>query len=458
MYASGPPGTAGPLGPPGGGGGAGCRRSPGAAGVAGPLGRRGGGAPGRLVPWGWRRRCPWASGAAGAPGPPGAAGPWPPGVSLADFFGQRGGGRRGILRRVDRASHGSPAERRRGLRRRRHGNKSIFGVFGFAGLPLADLVSVAYTWQNVAGSGGPFFNPPGGPSVLTPYVNVLVDFDPLGAHDVRCWCSSTTRSMGHHRGDRQLQQSRRAERAYVFVDPARRTASSSARRRAPFRQGVAAHVTVGAAWAERSYRWADLVANLPPCSSMPSPPTAACRQGAVMPSILLVSGTAATRNAAATNPFDARQRRAGLLREHARTSQHPGSMAKQKSHSRRQPSEIARATACGATAPRHEPMARSCSACISVTVSRWETRGGLTPWQRGAPAEAKRPSPRARFPGAAPAGDCSSRLPTAGPAAACPGPRAAIRRPLALPAPMSEPSAGAWPTRDRLGRRTTCNR
>ena len=171
-------------------------------------GRRGAGC--RRSPWGSRRRRPpWAAkggrgagaaGPLGLPAPPVSLGlqappvplglqaplaPGPPGVSLADFSVNAAAVDAGyadgsiVLRTgAGRTPPGPSTAAARAT------NRSS-ACSGFAGLPMADLVSVAYTWQNVAGSGGPFFNPPGGPSVLTPYVNVLVDFDPLGAHDVR---------------------------------------------------------------------------------------------------------------------------------------------------------------------------------------------------------------------------------------------------------------------------------
>ena len=171
------------------------------------------------------------------------------------------------------------------------GNKSIFGVFGFAGLPMADLVSVAYTWQNVAGSGGPFFNPSGGPSVLTPYVNVLVDFDPLGAHDLRVLVllddslnGAITAAIGSYSnpgGLNVLTYSWTSAQDCLVVGSTPGTIPG----------GVSAHVTVGADWKERAYRWADLVAANPAAVLVDAfPADGGLPAGAVMPSILLVSG------------------------------------------------------------------------------------------------------------------------------------------------------------------------
>ena len=65
------------------------------------------------------------------------------------------------------------------------GNKSMLGLTGYSGLSIAALTALSYTFKNLLGPGGPFFVPPGGPTVTTPYCNLIVDFDPLGAGDLR---------------------------------------------------------------------------------------------------------------------------------------------------------------------------------------------------------------------------------------------------------------------------------
>mgnify|MGYP000287634640 CR=1 FL=1 len=55
--------------------------------------------------------------------------------------------------------------------------------------------------------------------------------------------------------------------------------------------GVAAHVSVGPAWPERAYRWADLVSANPAAVLVDAfPADGGLPAGAVVPSILLVSG------------------------------------------------------------------------------------------------------------------------------------------------------------------------
>jgi len=66
------------------------------------------------------------------------------------------------------------------------GNKSVLGIRNILhGKPLSFLQDISYKWQNVLGTGGVFYNPPAPPSNTDPYLNLLIDFDPLGVHDLR---------------------------------------------------------------------------------------------------------------------------------------------------------------------------------------------------------------------------------------------------------------------------------
>lgn len=56
------------------------------------------------------------------------------------------------------------------------GNKSIYGLWGFHGMPLGDLKALSVTWRNLHGFTGPFYLPPSDSKSLPPYFNVLVDF------------------------------------------------------------------------------------------------------------------------------------------------------------------------------------------------------------------------------------------------------------------------------------------
>lgn len=268
------PGAVGPQGP------AGSQGPAGAAGAAGPQGPAG--AAGATGPQG-------PAGAPGAAGPQGPAGP--PGHGPSDFSVNAaavdgGYGDGSIVLRTGARTNAAGAFHGGGT-----GNKSIFGVFGFDGLPMGDLVSVAYTWRNVHGSGGPFFNPPAGPSVLTPYVNVIVDFDPFGVHDVRVLVLlddslnlAITAAIGSYSNPGLLNVL-----TYGWSSGLDCLIVGSTPGTVP--GGVPAHVAVGPAWPERAYRWPDLVAAKPDAVLVDAfPADGGLPAGAVMPAILLVSG------------------------------------------------------------------------------------------------------------------------------------------------------------------------
>lgn len=81
----------------------------------------------------------------------------------------------------------------------------------------------------------------------------------------------------------------------------------------------------------------------------------------------------------------------------------------------------------------------------SVTVSRWETRGGLTPWQRGLLLKLQEAKPQAlpEAPLEALAVLLASAYELDRPRPA-PAPLPPSRRPLSLPAPESEPERGRF--------------
>ena len=171
------------------------------------------------------------------------------------------------------------------------GNKSIRGVLGWDQRPLGDLQSIAYTWRNVVGPGGPFFNPPGGPSVTTPYVNLVVDFDPLGAGDIRILVAlddslagAITAAIGAYLNPGGLNTL-----TYQWDNTMDVLIVNAPPDAVP--GGVVPNVTVGPSWPENSYSFAALVAANPDAILVDAyPADGGLPAGAVMPAIDIVSG------------------------------------------------------------------------------------------------------------------------------------------------------------------------
>jgi len=170
------------------------------------------------------------------------------------------------------------------------GNKSILGVWGIAGLPLGSLKSLSYTWKNIQGPGGPFFNPPGGPAVQTPYTNILVDFDPNGTGNIKILVTNDdslnpaiTNAIGTY-----VNPGGNNELTYAWDDTMDVLIVGQV---PPGPGGTAPNVSVGAAWPENSYSMSDLVANNPDAvlldvftgdGGLPA--------GTVTPALMLISG------------------------------------------------------------------------------------------------------------------------------------------------------------------------
>jgi hypothetical protein len=170
------------------------------------------------------------------------------------------------------------------------GNKAIYGSFGFDGVPLGDLESLAYVWENLLGPGGPFFLPPTGPTVSTPYVNLVVDFDPLGAGDIRILVTNDdslnaaiTAAIGTYvnNGSNVL--------TYAWDDTMDVLIVLAPPNAVP--GGVAPNVSVGAAWPENSYKFSALVAANPDAVLIDAfTGDGGLPVGSVTPALMLASG------------------------------------------------------------------------------------------------------------------------------------------------------------------------
>lgn len=170
------------------------------------------------------------------------------------------------------------------------GNKALYGVFGFNGLAIGALQSVEFVWENVVGPAGPNFIPPGGATTVTPYLNLIVDFDPNGGGDIRVLIMITDQlaaainnSVGTYvnNGSNVLTYSwDNSQNAMIVGSPP-----------APTPGGVVPDVSVGPSFLENSYKWSDLVSANPGAILVDAyPGDGGLPAGAIVPSILLVSG------------------------------------------------------------------------------------------------------------------------------------------------------------------------
>ena len=166
------------------------------------------------------------------------------------------------------------------------GNKSIWGVQGFNGLPLGALTDVSFVWRNIVGPGGPFFLPPGAATVTTPYINLIVDF--AGTIRVLVVLSDSlngliTNSIGTYinNGSNQMTYSwTNAQNVLIVNSPV-----------LPVPGGVPPAVTVGPTWLDNSYNFAALVAANPTAVLRDAyPADGGLPAGAILPSVLFISG------------------------------------------------------------------------------------------------------------------------------------------------------------------------
>jgi len=170
------------------------------------------------------------------------------------------------------------------------GNKAIGGVFGFNGVPIADLETIEFVWENVDGPGGPFFIPPGAPSVQTPYINFIVDFDPLGAGDLQVCVVlddslnvAITAALGSYvnNGSNVLTYGWDGLTQDILI----------VAHVPPAPGGVAPNVSVGPSWLENSYSWQAIIAANPTAILVDAfTGNGGLPAGAVTPAILIASG------------------------------------------------------------------------------------------------------------------------------------------------------------------------
>lgn len=172
------------------------------------------------------------------------------------------------------------------------GNKAIFGVFGFSGLPITQISDIRFIWENVVGPSGPNAIPPEPATMVTPAVNFIVDF---GGGDIRVVVVCTdqlapaiSNSVGTYinNGSNVFDYSwAPSQNALIVLAPPN-----------PVPGGVAPSVSVGPLWLENSYSWQSLVSANPGAFLVDAySGDGGLPAGAVTPSILMVSGDSGTR-------------------------------------------------------------------------------------------------------------------------------------------------------------------
>lgn len=181
------------------------------------------------------------------------------------------------------------------------GNKAILGVSGFSGLPIALLSSVSLVWESELGPMGPNAIPPEAVTTVTPYLNLIVQFDPA-VPDLRVLVGFTDQLpavspfLGTYlnNGSNLFTYSWNAATDGVLI-----VASGLGLQR-----GVAPAPS-GGAWTDNVYSWAALVAANPAAilidafpATTAAPPApggdGGMPVGATVPAIVIASGDSGT--------------------------------------------------------------------------------------------------------------------------------------------------------------------
>lgn len=224
--------------------------------------------------------------AGGGPGGPGPAYDLSVNAAAAELLAAGG-----LVLRTGSRANGAGAFHGGGV-----GNKAIYSVgdVGPAGVPLADLVSLEFDWTNITGPAGPNYLPAEPVTASTPYINIIVDFNPGGPPDRRVLVVATDQlapavvaSVGTYvnNGLNLLTYHWDASMAAFIVGAPP----------APVPGGVPPLVSVGPGWFENTYSFAALVAANPNARIVAAfPADGGLPAGAIVGPLLLTSGDSGT--------------------------------------------------------------------------------------------------------------------------------------------------------------------
>jgi hypothetical protein len=183
------------------------------------------------------------------------------------------------------------------------GNKSILGARNILkGKPISSLLGTSFKWENLLGPAGQFYNPPQPSTMVDLYMNLLIDFDPLGVHDLRYLviCDSSgvpaianaTGIYSNPGGLNTLDYSWNPTLDVLIVNAPPN----------PVPGGVPVNISTGPSWLNNTYKWSALVAANPTAIFVDAFPATfgtpngdgGAPAGAIIPAISLTSGDSGT--------------------------------------------------------------------------------------------------------------------------------------------------------------------
>jgi hypothetical protein len=181
------------------------------------------------------------------------------------------------------------------------GNKSIMGIHGFNNMPIADLKTISFTWTNVVGPVGTNYSPPGLPTTLPPYINLIVDFGPVpnGGIKVVVMCTGDQLNMTIDNAVTIVSPTPSSVLTYSW-DTTKSVMivllTGNGMFQYPNNLPATTFVTMNSGtWLENAISWSSLLAANPNARLVDAfPADGGMPAGAIMPAVLLVSGDSET--------------------------------------------------------------------------------------------------------------------------------------------------------------------